>query len=342
MVRVIGMFSGGLDSLLAARIMKGEGCDVTLLHFYTGFNEPVSREVTEGPGQWWSPRETVVRFARRLDVPLVPVDVSGEYLDIVLHPRHGYGSGVNPCIDCRIFLLGKAREIMESEGAVCVFTGEVLGQRPMSQHRPSLRLVEKRSGLEGRLLRPLSAKLLDSTVPEREGLIHREHLFDISGRSRKRQQELAAAFGIADYPSSGGGCILTDENFKQKFADFYDHSGGRDISIRDLHSFKTGRHLRLAGGTKLIVGRTEAENLYLERLLANGSWMFETRDFPGAAVFAMDEPHEDDFHVIAAICARYGKGRNHDSVTVAARKGDVTRELTVKPAEQHDIDSLFI
>ena len=342
MNKVIGMFSGGLDSILAARIMKDMGLDVMLLHFYNGFNEHSARETAEGPGTWWTPRESVVRAAENIGAKLVPVDVTGDFLPVLLHPRFGYGSALNPCIDCRIFLLSKAREIMEREGAVCVFTGEVLGQRPMSQHRPALGLVDKHSGLKGRLLRPLSARLLDPTIPEQEGIIDRDRLHDINGRSRKRQQELAASFGIDDYPQSGGGCLLTEKNFDRKYHDIHIHSKGLDITRRDLDSFKTGRHIRLPQGAKLVMGRLEAENLYLEKLFAEGAWRFDARDHPGTTVFVTDDPREDEFPVIAAICARYGKGRDSDEVTVVARKDELVRELTVEPARQEDFDSLII
>ena len=340
--KAVQLFSGGLDSILAARIMCDEGFDVIALHFYTGFNGPMARDIAKGAEWKWTPDKSVVDAAQKLGIRLLPVDISAEYTDIILNPRYGYGSAANPCIDCRIFILNKAREIMETEEAVLVFTGEVLGQRPMSQHKRSLRLVEKRSGLEGKLLRPLSAKLLDPTIPEIEGIVNRNHLYNIEGRSRKPQHELARTFGIDWFPPSGGGCILTDKQFGKKFKDLVTSPEGKDITFRDLTSLKTGRHLRLESGVKVIVGRIEIENDFLIGLLGSGNWYFEARDFEGPTVFATDEPAEEDFEKIAAITARYGKGQNEDSVAVIAKKGDEQRELEVTPSQPEDTEKLLI
>jgi len=322
--------------------MKDEGFEVIALHFYTGFNGVLARDIERGRSVKWTPGENVVRAAENLGIQLVPMDVSGEYLDIILKPRYGYGSAANPCIDCRIFLLTKGREVMEREDAVVVFTGEVLGQRPMSQYKNTLRLVEKRSGLEGRLLRPLSAKFLDPTIPEKEGIIDRSRLYDIQGRSRKRQKELTRKFGIDSYPSPGGGCVLTARQFGEKFNDLVAHAKGRKLTLTDLTSLLTGRHLRLDSGVKVIVGRTEVENNYLKEVLLPDYWLFEARDFKGPAVFALDEPGEDDFLVISAITARYGKGVKEKSVAVTAKKGDVEKEYEVKPAVQKETKRLLI
>lgn len=336
------MFSGGLDSILAARIMRDEGFEVTALHFYTGFNGSMARIIARGLKEKWSPEQSVVDAAEYLGIKLMPMDVSGEFTDIILNPRYGYGSSANPCIDCRIFLLKKSREIMKAEGAVLVFTGEVLGQRPMSQYRNTLNLVEKRSGLKGRLLRPLSAKLLDPTIPEIEGIVNRDRLYDIQGRSRKRQQELARKFGIDFYPSPGGGCILTARQFGEKFNDLVSHSGGRAVTRKELTSLLTGRHLRLDSGVKVIVGRIEVENDFLFELLAQEYWNFQARDFQGPAVFALDTPEDEDFLKISAITARYGKGIKENKVVVLAKKGEEKREFEVEPASQEETDLLLI
>ena len=336
------MFSGGLDSILAAKIMLDEGFEVIALHFYTGFNEKLNSEISRTPHQAWIPRESVVNAADNLGVKFVTVDVSNEYIPVIIHPEYQYGSGVNPCIDCRIFLLKRAREFMENEHAILVFTGEVLGQRPMSQHRQTLKLIEKKAGLEGRLLRPLSAKLLNPTIPEREGIINREHLLSLSGRSRKPQQQLAKEFGIDVYPQPAGGCILTEKSFSRKYTDLINHTNTSDITLNLLHSLKAGRHLRLTSGIKIIVGRNELENKYLGALLSDKSWEFDVLDFPGALVFTFGEPSEDDFLEIAGICARYSKALTENTVAVIAKKGNKTREFIVKPAEQDDIDTLLI
>jgi len=340
--KAIGMFSGGLDSTLAAKIMLNEGFEVTALHFYTGFNGKLSREIPNGPGWKWTPAESVMNSADKLGIRLVAMDVSNEYIDIVTHPKYGYGSGINPCIDCRISLLKKAQELMETEQAILVFTGEVMGQRPMSQHRLTLNLIEKKAGLEERLLRPLSAKLLEPTIAEKESIVNREHLYSFNGRTRKPQQKLAEEFGIDWYPQPAGGCLLTEKSFRQKYFDFINHLKDRDITLCDLNSFKAGRHLRLKSGIKVIVGRNKIENDYLEKLLSSEYWLFDAKDFPGAAVFAIDEPSEEDFPEIASICARYGKGLKEENVIILAKKGNETRELIVKPADHKDIEPLLI
>ena len=340
---VIGMFSGGLDSILAARIMVLEGFEVIALHFYTGFNDTHARELARGPLERWEPSREIADAARRVGARLLPMDVRGkEYLDLITSPRYGYGSAANPCLDCRAWLLGKAREVMEAEGAILVFTGEVIGQRPMSQHKPALQLVMKLSGLEGRLLRPLSARLLEPTIPEREGMVNRDHLYDFQGRSRRPQQELARMLGIDFYPSSGGGCLLTDPIFGRKFRDILAHSGDRRPTMRELDSLKAGRHLRLPGGLKAVTGRTERENLWLEELFEGKVWVFDAREYPGASVFALGEPDEPDARLVAAVAARYSKGRGQAEVVVVARRGAETREYIVRPATQEEIDPLLI
>ncbi len=341
--KVVGMFSGGLDSILAHRIMVLEGFEVIALHFYTGFNGVLAREIGETPPWKWNPPPEVVESALRAGARLLPMDVGGqEYLDILSNPCYGYGSAANPCIDCRIYLLKKAKEVMEEEGAILVFTGEVLGQRPMSQMRSSMNLALKKSGLEGRLLRPLSAKLLDPTIPEQEGIVNRDHLYGFSGRSRKPQQELARQFGIDTYPSPAGGCLLTDVSFGNRFQDLLAHLGDHRLSLTDLNSIKTGRHLRLPSGIKIIVGRTDQENRYLEDLLHGSAWMFDARDYSGATVFMLGEPAPGDFLRAASITARYSKGRDRESVVVIARGDRETREFTVTPASQEEIDPLLI
>jgi len=337
------MFSGGLDSLLAHRIMALEGFEVVGVHFYTGFNEDLGREIASGPRWKWTPSPQVAEAAGRLGVRLLPIDVSGDdYLEIISNPRYGHGSAANPCLDCRILLMKKAKEVMEAEGAALVFTGEVLGQRPMSQLRQSLDLVMKRSGLEGRLLRPLSARLLAPTIPEMEGTVNRENLFAFSGRSRKPQRELAARLDITEYPPSGGGCHLTDEGFGRKYDDLLAHLEGDAVTLRDMNSLKTGRHLRLSGGIKIILGRDERENAYLEELFEGRVWTFNACDAPGATAFVPGDPNRDEFPRIAAITARYGKARERDSVRVLARLGDEAIEFTVRPAKQEEIEQYFV
>ena len=207
-------------------------------------------------------------MAEELDIPIKVMNKGVEYLEIVRKPKHGYGSGMNPCIDCRIFLLRKAREYMPESGAHFVITGEVLGQRPMSQRRDALRLIERESGLEGLLLRPLSAKHFNPTIPEQEGWVDRERLLAISGRSRKDQMRLAEDLDVKNYPCPAGGCLLTEPSFVSKIRDVFNHAD--QLDPRDFRLLKIGRHFRIGDRTKVIIGRNEAENLTLEKAVRPG------------------------------------------------------------------------
>lgn len=341
-IKVIGIFSGGLDSLLASKIMVNEGFDVTILHFYTGFTDKLYKERARLTGKAWQPSESLVKVAEQTGAKFMAIDVSEEYVDIITNPRWGYGSAVNPCIDCHIFFLRKAREMMEREGAVLVFSGEVLGQRPMSQQRTTLRQIEKNAGLTGRLLRPLSAKLLDPTIPETEGIVNTENLYDISGRGRKRQMELAKEFGITFYPDPGGGCVLTDINFARRFKDLLSHLDGRKPTMNEINSLKAGRHLRLKSGAKILAGRNGEENDYLLGFLREDCWVFDTLDCSGTTLFMFGDPDTVDMELAASITARYSKCSEMEIVKVSASKGDKTREFLVKPCAPEEIEQYIL
>src|SRR5512136_1762372 len=213
--KAIGMISGGLDSTLALALVKRQGIEVKAVNFYTGLCITETQRRKGGRPDGTVPRNEALRAAADLEVEIEYVDISGsEYFEMLVHPRWGYGANANPCVDCRVFMMRRARQILEAEGADFVFTGEVLGQRPKSQRRDTLRIIERESGLEGRLLRPLSALLLEPTIPEKEGLVDRSRLLDISGRSRRRQMALAEELRISEWPQPAGGCCyLTDEAF---------------------------------------------------------------------------------------------------------------------------------
>src|SRR5919205_2283658 len=284
-VKAIAMISGGLDSTLALALVKRQGVEVKAVSFYTGFCITETQRRKGGRADGTVPRNEALRAAADLEVDIEYVDLSESgYLDMLVHPRYGYGANANPCVDCRIFMMARAREIMEREGAQFVFTGEVLGQRPKSQRRDTLRIIERESGLDGRLLRPLSAKLLPPTIPEQEGLVDRTRLEDISGRSRHRQMALAKELGISDWPRPAGGCCyLTDESFARKFFDVLDarEAAGeeRRIEREDVILLSTGRHFRLSPRAKLVVGRTEVENALLERYV-EGRARVQAREGP--------------------------------------------------------------
>ena len=304
-VRAVALLSGGLDSTLAVRLLIDQGVEVKALHFYTGFciTETKRRlgQVRSDGQQYVNP---ALKAAAQLRVPIEIVDISDEYFNIVLNPKYGYGKNVNPCIDCRIFMLKKAKEIMEREGYHFVVTGEVLGQRPMSQTLPRLRLIEKEAGLDGLILRPLSAKLLKPTIPEEKGWVNREKLLGIRGRSRKVQLELAKKYGLDYEQPAGGCCYLTDENYAFRFLEAFDKEGS--ISRDDLLLFAVGRHFRLPSGTKVIVARNEGEVNFLKGFAGRYSHAYRM-DRPGTFALIKGTPAEDELQTIANIIARYSK-----------------------------------
>ena len=334
--KAIAMISGGLDSTLALALVKRQGIEVKAINFYTGLCITETQRRKGGRPDGTVPRNEALRAAADLEVEVEYVDVSESgYLDLIVNPRYGYGANANPCVDCRIFMMQKAREIMEAEGAAFVFTGEVLGQRPKSQRRDTLRIVERESGLTGRLLRPLSARLLEPTIPERDGLVDRSRLLDISGRSRQRQMALARDLGVTDWPQPAGGCCyLTDESFARKFFDILDareEAGeARRIRKEDVVLLSTGRHFRISPRAKLVVGRSEVENAVLDGYGA-GRARLEARGLSGPVALLEGVATWEERVLAARIVARYGKGRSLARVPVEWREGDLVETYDVEP-----------
>ncbi len=264
MPRAIGLLSGGLDSMLAVRVLREQGVEVLALAFTTPFFDAARSE----------------RAAAQLGVPLRVKDITEAHLEVVLHPRYGWGSGLNPCIDCHALMLRVAGRMMEEEGFDFIFTGEVLGQRPMSQNRGSLNLVARLSGYPDHVLRPLSARLLEETKPEREGRVDRQRLLGLSGRGRKPQMELARHYGITDYPTPAGGCLLTDPIFSRRLKGLLAERGG--LPPRLIELLKVGRQLRLDPHTRVIVGRRQEENERLHALFRpeEGDWLLTAEGWP--------------------------------------------------------------
>jgi len=337
-VKAIGLLSGGLDSTLACALMKRERIEVLGLHCSTGFCLiDYRRKIMRKQDQDKDLRNAALISAAQIDIPIEIIDISQEYLSIVFKPKHGYGSSINPCIDCRILMLKTAKIYAEKCDAKFVFTGEVLGQRPMSQHLGTMKLIEKESGLKGYLLRPLSAKLLDSTVPEQSGWVNRDHLYSIEGRTRKEQMKLAEEFNIKDYPTPAGGCcVLVDKNYAKKFKDLITFSQRDTITMEQLTLLKVGRHLRVYHQLKVIVGREEAENNFLNHYVEKYH-LFKSSGFPGASVLAdglVDEIHET---IIASIAAYYSDARTHKSVEIMHSFNKDVRLITAAPASENTI-----
>jgi predicted subunit of tRNA(5-methylaminomethyl-2-thiouridylate) methyltransferase len=260
--RALVLLSGGLDSILAVRTLQEQGIKVVGLSFKSCFFDD----------------KTAQKAAKGLKIPLKVVDFSKEQLAVVKHPRHGYGQAMNPCIDCHALMFKKAKEIMKKDKFDFVATGEVLGERPMSQNLNSLKLIEKESGLTGYLLRPLSAKLLEPTVPEKNGLVDRNKLFDIAGRSRKPQMALAKKWGIREYPAPAGGCLLTELVLGQRLKELLEIHPKCEAD--DINILKYGRHTWF-GKAKIVVGRDNEENQIIKRISRKGDIVFEMKDYPG-------------------------------------------------------------
>ncbi len=295
--KAIALLSGGLDSTLAVKVLLDQGIVVEALNFTSPFCTCTGKNA--------GCKSEAVRVAGEFNIPIKVMHKGVEYLELLKNPKHGYGKGMNPCIDCRIFLLKKAKEYMLESGADFVFTGEVLGQRPMSQRRDTLRVIEKESGLEGLLLRPLSAKHFKPTIPETEGWVDREKLLSMQGRSRKEQFELAAELDVKNYPCPAGGCLLTDPSFVGKVRDVFDHSD--QLDLRDFRLLKLGRHFRIGERTKVIIGRNDAENQMLEAAVQPGEATIRWSGGPSPLAALMGESSEELVERAGQVLLRYTK-----------------------------------
>jgi tRNA U34 2-thiouridine synthase MnmA/TrmU len=342
-IKAIGLLSGGLDSTLAARVLLDQGIEVVGLHYSTGFCMNDHRRAMARPDE--DPkrmRNEGLRAGADLGIPIEVLDAGEAYLKMVLNPKHGYGKRANPCIDCRIFMIHGAADYMRENGGHFVFTGEVLGQRPMSQHMQALRLIEKECGIAGHLLRPLSAQHLPPTIPEERGWVDRDRLLAISGRSRKEQMALSETWGIRDYPQpSGGCCFLADENFARRFHDKREHARVEEIRREEMILLKIGRHFRLTPAVKIIVARDESENNFLTRFVTGG-WRFEALGCGSPITLVEGEPDEDLKRLIASITARYSDRRGEALVEVTARRADREERLLVPPVADRVLEAYRI
>ena len=284
----LSLMSGGLDSQLAVRVLERAGAEVEAVCFATPFFEP----------------DTAKKAAAALGVPLWVIDFTDDEIALIENPPHGFGGAMNPCIDCHAMMIRRAGELMERLGYDFVATGEVMGQRPMSQNRQALGIVEKSSGLKGRLIRPLSAKLLDPTIPELEGKLDRERLLDLSGRGRERQIALAAEFGIVEYPSPAGGCKLTEAGFGRKLKDLLTHEGLRNRRLVELLSI--ARRFRLPGGSGVILGRDRNDNAILKAERGNGT-LITPINVPGPAALIPALASQDDLELAKELVCAYSK-----------------------------------
>jgi hypothetical protein len=325
----IGIISGGLDSLLAVRLVQRMGFEVTILHFVIGFEPRHLQGWIEHPDAEPTAAPAILATGAQVEV----IDLRAETIHLLADPPHGFGGHCNPCIDCHAMMLRTAADRMAASGAAFVFTGEVLGQRPMSQNRQALATVAKQSGLGDRLVRPLSGRLLEETAPQREGLFQPEDLLDIRGRSRRRQKALAVEFGLTGYPTPAGGCLLTDPGFSVRLRDQFERREGRLLQIDDPLLLYVGRHLVLPSGVKLVVGRDHRENGVVARFAARGP-LLEAIDHNGPTSLIEHPSSLADWLLAARLTARYGQGRAQPEVAIRIRHPDGSEQIvTVEPGE---------
>ena len=319
-IRALTLLSGGLDSQLAVCVLRDLGIDVQAVAFESPFFNPKA------------PRDA----ARQLDVPLHVLDFTADIVSLVENPPHGFGSCMNPCIDCHARMLRRAGHLMEDLGFHFLSTGEVLNERPMSQNRSSLDLVARESGYASLVLRPLSAALLPPTQPEKLGWVERSRLLSLEGRGRKPQLELAARYGLKNFPNPAGGCRLTEPEFCKRLKELKDHEGLRDA--RAIHLLRYGRHFRLADHVKLIVGRHEGDNSFLEGNAELYDLVLKVESHPGPSGLLPSAATEEQVQAAAAICARYSDAPPGAPATVQVRSPRGLLRLEVLPARPQDAD----
>jgi hypothetical protein len=249
--------------------------------------------------------EYIQKIKETSGIDVILKDVTVPYLELLKKPAHGFGKHFNPCIDCKIFLLSEAKKLLPEIGATFLITGEVVGQRPMSQRRDTLRIIERESDCEGILVRPLCAKNLEPTQAEHDGLIDRQHLLDFSGRNRKPQMKLAKQFNITEYPSPAGGCILTDPILSLRIQEYYETQ--EQIIPEDILLMMVGRQFKLPSGGWLVVGRNHSENIKIENLTQPGDWLICPDDFPGPTVILRRSQNDEELQLAASILVRYAK-----------------------------------
>ena len=314
--KAVALISGGLDSLLAAKLMLEQGIHVEGINFYTGFCVEGHTHAIRKKDKKKPKRNNALWSAEQLGIKLHILDIIDEYKDVVINPKHGYGANMNPCLDCKIFMVSKAKQWMEENGFDFIITGEVIGQRPMSQRKDLLPVVVRESGADDLLLRPLCAKNLAPTLPEREGWVDRDKLLDFSGRNRKPQMALAKEFGFEDYASPAGGCcFLTDANYSRKLVDLWQARNKKEYELDDIMLLKVGRHIRPAPHYKLIVSREDGENKFLNGYRKQFATI-EIKSHNGPLTLVDGVLSDEDIKLASRIAARFSQGREAESVSV--------------------------
>lgn len=326
MTKALAMVSGGLDSILAAKLIKEQGIEVIGICFRSYFFS----------------EESAIKMTKQIDIPLVVVDFSPEHLELVKNPKHGRGKNMNPCIDCHAMMMNYAGKLLEEYNADFIITGEVLNQRPMSQNKQALNIVKRESGFANKILRPLCALNMDPTEMELNGLVDREKLLKISGRSRKPQMELAEKWGITEYPSPAGGCKLTEPNYALRLRDLLTFKD--NVEENELSLLRYGRHIRTKDNNKIIVARTMEEGEAIKELINKQYYSFHTTDFSGALVLLDNEGTEEDRVLAGRIAARYSKGREESKVSVkyGIYGEKLENHIEVEPISDKELEQYMI
>ena len=326
MTTALAMISGGLDSILAAKLVKEQGIEVIGICFKSHFFS----------------EKNALKMVKQIDIPLEVVDFSDEHFEMVKNPKHGHGKNMNPCIDCHAMMMRYCGELLEKFHADFIITGEVLNQRPMSQNRSALDIVKNESGIGRKILRPLCAKNLNPTEMEINGLIDREALMDIKGRNRKVQMELAEKWGILDYPSPAGGCKLTEPNYSIRLRELVEHK--EEISKKDLELLKIGRHFRVSKDAKIISTRTGEEGELLKQFLTEDDLIFLATDYTGSMVVIIGKATNEDIEFAAKISGRYCKGK--DDKIISIRYGryahPLNKTIDTEPATEEEIGNYIL
>jgi len=332
MAKAVALFSGGLDSTLAILTILKQGIDVKALAFLTPFNTSIS-----GKSLYMNNGGS---FSKQFGFDVQIRHLTETFIDMVKNPKFGYGKNMNPCIDCRILMLREAKIFMDEIGADFIISGEVLGQRPMSQRRDTLNRVDKEAGVKGYVLRPLSAKLLDVTVPEAGCIVSRDMLYDFSGRSRKPQINLAKEFSLISYPAPAGGCLLTEPIFAHKLKDLlaYNHKPG----VRDINLLKVGRHFRFSPDCKVVVGRDKKENEIIESLAGTSDCLVTIEGYGSPTTLVSGDVTNEALRVAASLCARYSDAKELPDVKARITHQKSTYSIRVSVASNEIVDALRI
>lgn len=327
MAKAIALFSGGLDSTLAILALLKQGVDVTAITFLNNFGCNIGDKSSCSK----DPFSSSIKFGFQVKL----AHLSDSFIEIVKNPKFGHGRNMNPCIDCRILMLKEAKEMMRMTGADFLITGEVLGQRPMSQRRDTFPVIDREADVAGYVLRPLSAKHMKPTIPEESGIVNRELLYDFAGRSRKPQMALAKEFGLTDYPAPAGGCLLTDPIYSYRLKELLKHCNNPDYT--DINLLRLGRHFRVADGCKVIVGRNNDENQEMLSIAGAEDWKMKVIGYGSPITVIRGNPNNEALCLAASLCARYSDGKHLPEIDVTVFRNDEHFILKAKPADNKTI-----